>query len=263
MRLLAMKPGARHRSIAITLLCTITALAAACVELSSSPELPGTVDSAPGAPQQSADELRFRDLLDVYRAQLDAAGVPGGALAIIRDGELAFAEGVGVRRQGSDESVDADTLFRVASTSKVVTAATLMALSEDGLVDLNAPITDYIPELSLLPPHDPSTIAVEHLLSHSAGIPDYFHLFECDATPGALARFFADRPNLTQWSPSGRLHNYSNLGYSLAALVAESASGQTFAALVEDRILRRARGRRWLRPFFQSIPAGFPPGESA
>jgi CubicO group peptidase (beta-lactamase class C family) len=215
---------------------TALLLAAAC-----GPGEPGA--SAPAAPATGTQaavvdnvDARYRAFADRIAAQLQATGVPGGALAIVENGRLAFATGLGVRKASDPQAVGADTVFRIASTTKTLAAATALHLGQSGVVSLDAPLTRALPELRLLPPHDPAQLTLRRLLSHTAGIPDYLEI-DCAEGPGALADWFAAHPNLVLWSPPGRLWSYSNLGFSLAGLVMERAAGAPFRDLVESRIL--------------------------
>jgi CubicO group peptidase (beta-lactamase class C family) len=182
-------------------------------------------------------QARHRAFADVLAAQLQARGVPGGALGIVQEGRLVFATGLGVKRAGSPDPVGPDTVFRVASTTKPLTAAMVMTLVQEGKVSLDAPITRYLPDLRLLPPFDPRRLTLRQLLSHTAGVPDYTEV-DCAEGPGALAGWFAAHPNLVLWSPPGRLWSYSNLGFSLAGLAAEQAAGLPYRDLVERRVLQ-------------------------
>ena len=182
-------------------------------------------------------EAPYRAFADRIAAQLQAAGVPGGALGIVQDGKLVFATGLGVKRAGSEDAVGTDTVFRIASTTKTMVAAMVMSLAEEGAVSLDAPgHPATCPSCACCPLSIPSRLTLRRLLSHTAGVPDYLEL-ECAEGPGALAAWFEAHPNLVLWSPPGRLWSYSNLGFSLAGLVAERAAGADFRALVEGRIL--------------------------
>lgn len=110
---------------------------------------------------------------------------PGASIAIMRDGELVYTKGYGVKRHGTDEAIDAGTMFRIGSTTKQMVAAGVMQQVEAGKVDLQAPITGLIPELELAPPWDPAAITTEQLLTHSAGIPDRVTIadFDSDTSP--------------------------------------------------------------------------------
>jgi CubicO group peptidase (beta-lactamase class C family) len=193
-------------------------------------------DGVPGSEGVEGVDVRYRAFADRIAGQLQAAGVPGGALGIVEGGKLVFATGLGVKRAGSADPVGTDTVFRVASTTKTLVAAAVMSLAEEGVVSLDAPVTSYVPGLSLLPPFDPASLTLRRLLSHTAGVPDYLEP-ECAEGPDALGEWFVDHPNLVLWSPPGRLWSYSNLGFSLAGHAAERAAGTTFRALVEGHIL--------------------------
>jgi CubicO group peptidase (beta-lactamase class C family) len=224
----------RARGHVPVLLCAGWLAVAGCATDEATPDEASA--ALAGAIGPAIDEADYRAFADHIAAELAAAGVPGGALGIVVDGRLAYATGLGVKDAATGEPVGADTVFRVASTSKTFTAATVMSLADDGLVSLDAPVTRYLPELRLQPPHDPARLTLRRLLSHTAGVPDYLEL-ECADGPDALAAWFAAHPNLTLWTPPGRLWSYSNLGYSLAGLVAERAGAAPFRQLVEDRVL--------------------------
>jgi CubicO group peptidase (beta-lactamase class C family) len=197
---------------------------------------PPSAELGPQAALADDAQARYRAFADRIAAQLQATGVPGGALAIVEHGRLVFAAGLGVKKADGGQPVGADTVFRVASTTKTLAAATALSISESGLVSLDAPLTAVLPDLQLLPPFDPAQLTLRRLLSHTAGVPDYLEI-DCAEGPTALADWFAAHPNLVLWTPPGRLWSYSNLGYSLAGLALERAAGARFRDLVESRIL--------------------------
>jgi len=188
------------------------------------------------SPQPPASGAAFEALTADFTADLERADVPGGAIAVVKGGRLVHTAGVGTTRAGGAQPVTEATRFRVASLSKLFTASAAMSLVESGELDLNAPITTYLPDLELYGNADPSEITTAQLLSHSAGIADFFEI-ACDTT---LAGWFAARPDLEQWSPAGAVFNYSNFGYSLAGLVAEAAGGEAFRDLVRARVFAPA-----------------------
>ncbi|MFQ5857181.1 MAG: serine hydrolase domain-containing protein, partial [Anaerolineae bacterium] len=79
-------------------------------------------------------------------AQLD---VPGAAIAIALDGEMVYERGYGVKHREEGGAVDSNTLFRIGSTTKMMTAAAVMQQVERGAVDLQAPVTDYVPQFDV------------------------------------------------------------------------------------------------------------------
>lgn len=178
-------------------------------------------------------------LLDFMTQQLQTNGVPGGSIAIVSNGTLSNASGVGVKNHSNDSQVRPDTYFINCSISKMLTAGGVMTLVDEGTVDTDAPVTNYVPYFSLRSPFNPSDITVHHCLTHTSGIPDYIEV-RCDTDSDALSRWFRLHIGFPLWSPPGRLWNYSNLGYSLAGLVVEEMSGLPFAEAMKQRIFTPA-----------------------
>jgi CubicO group peptidase (beta-lactamase class C family) len=162
---------------------------------------------------------------------------------VVLHGRLAFAAGVGTKSSASGEPVTTSTLFRAASMTKMITAATAMTLVEEGKLDLSAPITKYLPWFTLQGGADPSSISTGALLSHTSGFPaDTIGI--CSATTsgasttGPRAAFFMNDPQ-PQWFLPGAAWVYSNTGFSLAATVSEAAAGagSTYEDLAQKRVL--------------------------
>ena len=146
--------------------------------------------------------------------------------------QTVFAKGFGVANLDTREPVTADTLFRLGSTTKMFTGATLVSLAEAGKVKLNAPIADYIqdlhPKLGRLTSHQ--------LLTHTAGLADETRMTGShDET--ALAEGWRNRKDDLCFLEPGALWSYSNPGYWLAGLVIEKASGKLYADAVRELIL--------------------------
>jgi CubicO group peptidase (beta-lactamase class C family) len=197
------------------------------------PQLPGLYWRYAGL--KSQEDAKFAQLLGFMENAMNDNNVPGGAIAIITHGKISNAAGVGVKREGENDPVNVGTLFYTASMSKMLTAGAVMTLVDEGLVDLNAPVTDYVPYFQLMSPHDPSHVTVHHLLTHTAGFPDDA-IQECDSDPNALSGWFRENTEQPLWSPPGRLFNYSNPGYSLLGLLVEEISGLPFAEAMQQRI---------------------------
>jgi CubicO group peptidase (beta-lactamase class C family) len=104
---------------------------------------------------------------------MEEAKVPGLSIAIIKDGKLLWRRGFGVKDVTSQEPVDDDTLFEAASTSKPIFAYLIMMLCEQGVIDLDTPLTKYVSERFLK--HDPrlDLITARHVLSHTSGFQNW------------------------------------------------------------------------------------------
>jgi CubicO group peptidase (beta-lactamase class C family) len=112
------------------------------------------------------------DLEEFIPTCMDQEGIPGVAIALIRDGEVVWADGFGVANTITGEPVTADTVFEVASNSKVATAYTALRLVEQGLLALDEPVDTYLSEPWLPPSEYREQITLRHLASHSSGLTD-------------------------------------------------------------------------------------------
>src|SRR5215208_3924610 len=95
----------------------------------------------------------------------------GLAVAVVKDGSPSFFSGQGVADVASETPVTEDTVFRIGSITKTMTALAVMQLCEQGLVDLDAPASDYLRSFRLVPAEaDFGPVRVRHLLTHTAGL---------------------------------------------------------------------------------------------
>ncbi len=185
---------------------------------------------------KASPEQRFEGLMTAWGRRLAARGSPGGALAIVMDGHLRFAAGVGTREAGHDAPITATTRFRTASVSKMMIAATLMTLVEQDGIALDQPLTDHVPYFRRGAGSDASAVTLEMLLTHTGGIPD-----SANCPDGASLRATIDaHANDPYWAPPGRLYNYSNADYALLAAVIEEKTKRPWEDVVTERIFRRA-----------------------
>ena len=115
----------------------------------------------------SADQLeRASGLLGAAR---DAGEIGAASLTVARYGKLIFSAGHGEQRPGEGQAVNADSIFLLASITKPVTACALMILVDRGLVSLDDPAVDYLPEFT---GGERPQVLVRHLLSQISGMPD-------------------------------------------------------------------------------------------
>jgi CubicO group peptidase (beta-lactamase class C family) len=187
----------------------------------------------------SAIDPRFQALADAVERDLDELGASGAAIALIEDGEITFAHGFG--RKNDDEPVDAETLFRIGSVNKMLTATALLGEVERGNVALDDAITDVVPDLELFDPAWAPTIELGHMLSHTGGLSDFVDVVVPGAQQedAALHDFLVGngfRQSCYLMAPSGAFWNYSNPNYYLAGLAAEASSGTPYRALMAERV---------------------------
>ena len=196
--------------------------------------------------------------LDVARqglkADVAAGKIPGAYLLIGRHGKVAFEEGFGVQGPGQATSVSNETIFRVFSMTKPVVSVVAMTLVEQGKLDLDAPVSKYLPEFATLRvwQADGTTVAatkpmlVRNLMSHTSGLIYGFiqpmspigKAWDAggenrnDLTAREYARLIAKLPLKAE---PGTAWNYSRSTDVLGAVV-EVAGGKTLDVLVRERV---------------------------
>jgi CubicO group peptidase (beta-lactamase class C family) len=178
----------------------------------------------------SEDELRWQ----VERAA-ERHGVPGVAAAVWNRGGQ-FNALYGVTSIENPLEVNADTLFQVGSIAKTFTATAIMRLVEAGLMDLDAPVRRYVPELRLQDPATAERVTVRHLLNHTAGwAGDLF--VDTGQGDDALARYVKEMASIEQEAPLGSLVSYNNASFSLAGRAVEKVTGMTFESAMHKLVL--------------------------
>ena len=174
--------------------------------------------------------------------ELEARMIPGAALGIVKDGELVYAKGFGVKELGGNDPVTPDTNFLVSSVTKTFTAVAMMQLVEQGLVDLDAPVTEYLPYFTLAEPES-QQMTIRQLLSHTAGMPDVRD-FDAEAQApdkptdeGHLEAYLRSYSDASLLYPPGEGWSYSTLGMDVLGDVIAKVSGMSYEQYLEENIL--------------------------
>ena len=171
---------------------------------------------------------------------MKAFEVPGLALAIVKDGKVALAKGYGVRKLGDPTPVDGNTLFGIASNSKVFTATALGLLVEEGKLAWDGRVVDYLPWFMMYDPFVTRELTVKDLLVHRSGL----GLGAGDLLWWPESTY--DRREIAQRlrfiKPATSFRNayaYDNVLYLVAGEVIQAVSGQTWEDFVAQRILKK------------------------
>ena len=177
--------------------------------------------------------------IDKFFSAYDRDDAPGCALAVIREGEIIYARGYGLADLERRTPITPASIFDLASSGKQFTALVILSLAQQGLLDLDAPVRLYLPELQAC--CDPVT--TRHMLHHTAGIRDYCSLMPLADMPeqnlyaeSALLNLIARQQALI--FPPGQEHLYSNSGYFLLGIIARRVSGRSLVELIQDWIFR-------------------------
>ncbi len=164
------------------------------------------------------------------------------ALVLVEEGRVAESH-----YASAGAAVGPDSVFQVASLSKWLSAVGVMALVQDGALELDAPVARYLTRWSLPPgPHDPAGVTVRRLLSHTAGLDDGLGYAGFDAAEDVqsleasltLARDASEgaRGAVRVASEPGSAWAYSGGGYTLLQLLIEEVSGRSFSAYMRERV---------------------------
>ena len=221
-------PGLSRRS----LIKGATGLAAAAA-LAPKPAFATLGRSGLVRPSQ-ADAL-FAGLDAKIMASMQANAIPGVAVGVIYQGQE-YLRGYGVTNVDAPQPVDADTLFRIASTTKNFTGTTIMRLVDAKKVDLNAKVRTYVPEFTTADPRVAERVTVRHLVNMSAG---WLGELYTDFGRGddAIAKYVAAMAELPQLTWPGTTFHYNNAAIVLAGRVIEKVTGKTYEAAVKELVL--------------------------
>jgi CubicO group peptidase (beta-lactamase class C family) len=179
-------------------------------------------------------------------AQLAYSGVPGLSIAIVHDQALVWAAGFGHAALEPSRPATPDTLYRIASITKLFTSTAILQLRDAGKLRLDDPLVEHLPWFRIgaagaeAPP-----VTLRHLLTHTAGLPreagfPYWTDGEFPTVPQIRERLAAQHaalPTETEWK-------YSNLGLALAGEVIATVSGRTYAEYIAEHVLEPLGMRR-------------------
>lgn len=175
--------------------------------------------------------------------QLAAWEVPGCAVAAVRGGQVELAGGWGLRDREAGLPVSQDTLFAIGSTTKAFTATTVGALVDDGLLEWQRPLREYVPGVQLHDPYASDRLTIVDLLSHRSGLPrhDLTWIGQPDRSRTEIVRSLRFLPLSRDLRQT---FQYCNLGYLVAGHVVEVLSGVPWEDFVRARLLKPLAMRR-------------------
>ncbi|HEY0673632.1 MAG TPA: serine hydrolase domain-containing protein, partial [Longimicrobiales bacterium] len=187
-----------------------------------------------------AQENRVQAVIDsVAHAALQRDVMAGMVVAAVRGADTLIMRAYGRAEVENAVPMTVQHVFQYASITKQFTAAAVLKLVEEGRVELDAPITRYLPDA----PVQGHSITVRQLLSHTAGIADYAEspriatIKRLDLAPDSLATLVAATP--FYFTPGDQMR-YSNTGFLLAGQLIAKVSGKPYAAYVQEHVLRPA-----------------------
>lgn len=201
------------------------------------------------------DTAKLNDIRTALNADVASGKIPGAYLLIGRHGQVAFQQGFGVQGPGQTTPTSDQTIFRVFSMTKPIVAVTAMTLVQEGKLNLDAPVSDYLPAFKDIkvwqkegdPTPATKPMLIRHLMSHTSGI---IYSFIQPTTPIAKAWIAGGEQrqdlNAKDWSEQviaklpmiaepGTAWNYSQ-GLDVLGGVIEKITGKTLEEAVRERV---------------------------
>ena len=183
-------------------------------------------------------EARLDRVADYLAKERDRQGIPGMSAAVVIDNQPAWSRGFGRADIENDVPATPQTVYRIASISKMITAVAVLQLVQNGRLSLHASVRDYVPEL----PDKGELITVRHVLAHLAGIRHYRNADEFLSRQPFQRMVdtldaFKDDPLVAK---PGERFVYSTLAYNLLGLVVERVSGESFDDYLDKHVFEPA-----------------------
>ncbi len=158
-----------------------------------------------------------------------------GMILVAREGDVVLSKGYGLADRAAGTPNDAQTRYRIGSVTKPMTAMIVLMLQERGLLDLDDPICEYVDRC----PDAWSTITVEQLLSHTAGVANFTQFPDFEATknqPTTLTETIDRFRNAPPDFPPGERWNYSDSGYILLGQIIETVTGHPYEEVAQELV---------------------------
>lgn len=190
------------------------------------------------AAQAAAEEARLAGALERFRMLADSfrilREVPGLAVGIVKDGKVILAEGFGYSDKEAKLPVSAGTLFAIGSSTKAFTAAGLALLREDGLLEWEKPVVQYMPDFMLMDEFATREMTAVDLLTHQSGLPRHDLMWY--GSPFSREELFKRLRHLPPNKSFRSAWQYQNLMYLSAGILIERLSGKSWEDFTRERI---------------------------
>lgn len=190
-----------------------------------------------GISQQKLDDIQA-----YIENEFETAGFPGGAYAIVERGEIVAAEGIGYSDVEGKQDATSETVYATASITKVLTASAVLKLVEEGRIELDKPVVDYLPWFRYKDKSQSDRVTIRHLLTHSAGVNRYSAdgvIYQNnDKNRNSLENAAKELRTVSMNSTPGVKGQYCNTCYNLLGLVIEAVSDQSYEAYMEQHLFK-------------------------
>jgi CubicO group peptidase (beta-lactamase class C family) len=182
--------------------------------------------------------MNAKQIDDLAGRAMKAFGVPGMALAVVKDGRLVYANGYGLRSVDSSDQVNANTLFGIASVTKGFTSAALGILVDEGKVKWDDKVQNYIPEFAMYDPYVTREFTIRDLLVHHSGLARGAGELMQDPSPTTFTTSDIIH-SLRYFKPASSFRTqfaYSNIMYIVAGELIARVSGMSWEDFISKHI---------------------------
>jgi CubicO group peptidase (beta-lactamase class C family) len=175
--------------------------------------------------------------IDSIMSKYNGSNEPGASVLVLQKNKVVFKKGYGIANINTNEAIQTNTNFRLASITKQFTAMSILLLEKRGKLSLNDSIQKFFTSF----PAYGKNITIKDLLTHTSGLVDYEDLMPANQivqlhdTNCIQLMYMTD----SLYFPSGTKYKYSNTGYSILSLIVEQVSGIPFAQFVKENIFKK------------------------
>lgn len=177
------------------------------------------------------------DYDNYIRERMQSQRIPGAAVCIVKDDKIVHIKGYGIKDIDNQDSVGIHTVFRLGSVSKSIAATLTGILVEDGLLEWDDRVHEYIPDFRLKSENSTSELKVEHLLSHTTGLIRH-----------AYTNYIEDGKSMDEMIPAlstvnligapGTVYSYQNLAFSLIEPIVEQVTGMDYEMVLSEKLFK-------------------------
>ena len=187
------------------------------------------------------------DTIDQYMIQMVKSwDVPGMSIGIIKDGEIVFTGNYGQKQIGEGNAPDQETLYAIASNTKAFTSALMGMLVQEGTINWDDKVQQYLPYFAVYDPWVSAEITIRDLLCHRVGLGTFSGdviWYKSDFTSEELIKRIKHLPQAYDFRAG---YGYSNLMYITAGKLIEEVTGKSWAENIQEKILRPLNMQRTL-----------------
>ena len=189
--------------------------------------------------EQEKQPLEIQGIINKYdsilTAEIKESGTVGAAVAITYKNQIAFLKCFGVKKWGENDSIDENTIFRLASVSKTVTGVLAGILANENIIDLDDKVVDYLPDFRLKNSESTNSITIRNLLSHTSGLVPhaYDDLIEHHVS---LENILPRLKQVGLTASPGEIYGYQNVMFSLIDTIMAVKTSKNYGELVKEKL---------------------------